>query len=96
MPKEKRVWPEWWQWELKISAHMQKRFQQRNFTEMDLRRMMEHATGFRKDYIESRFTIDTRFRRKPWEVIVEPLSDEKRLEVITAYERWDDGGQKTR
>jgi hypothetical protein len=62
----------------------------------DLRRMMEHATGFRKDYIESRFTIDTRFRRKPWEVIVEPLSDEKRLEVITAYERWDDGGQKTR
>lgn len=39
-------------------------------------RMMEHATGFRKDYIESRFTIDTRFRRKPWEVIVEPLSDE--------------------
>ncbi|HXV59905.1 MAG TPA: hypothetical protein VEK15_04365 [Vicinamibacteria bacterium] len=51
---------------------MQKRFVKRDSTELDLRRMMEHATNFRKDYKEGRWIIDTRFRQKAWEVIVEP------------------------
>jgi hypothetical protein len=60
--KRKRVWPEWWDWDLKVSSHMQKRFLKRDFTEVDLRRMMEHATNFRKDYKEGRWIVDTRFR----------------------------------
>jgi len=52
--------------------------------------MMEHGTNYRKDRKEGRWTIDTRFRRKAWEVIVEPLPDEVKLEVITAYEVLDD------
>jgi hypothetical protein len=90
MAKRKRVWPPWWEWELKISPHMQRRFLKRDFTETELRRMMEHATNYRKDRKEGRWTIDTRFRRKAWEVIVEPLPDEVKLEVITAYEVLDD------
>ena len=58
--------------------------------------MMEHTTNFRKDYKEGRWIIDTRFRQKAWEVIVEPWLDDVKLEVITAYEVWDDAGQKTR
>jgi hypothetical protein len=42
MAKRRKEWPEWWQWELKISTHMNKRFPKRDFTEIDLRRMMEH------------------------------------------------------
>ncbi len=83
------VWPDWWEWELKISAHMQKRFPKRDFTEIELRRMMEHATNFKKDRHEGRWIIDTRFRQKAWEVIVEPLADEMKVEVITAYEFWN-------
>lgn len=96
MAKRKRVSPEWWEWELKISSHMQKRFLKRGFTEVDLRHMMEQATNFRKDYREGRWIIETRFRQKAWEVIVEPLLDEIKLEVITAYEVWNDDGEKTR
>ncbi len=69
---------------------MQKRFTQRDFTEIELRRMMEHGTNFREDYHQGRWVIDTRFRQKAWEVIVEPLADEVKLEVITAYEVWND------
>jgi hypothetical protein len=90
MARRKKEWPEWWTWDLKISGHMQKRLLTRHFTEIDLRRMMEHATNFRKDYMEGRWIIDTRFRQKTWHVIVEPLADETKLEVITAYEVTDD------
>ena len=48
--------------------------------------MMEHASDFRRDYIEGRWVIETRFRRAEWEVIVEPLPDEEKLEIVTAYE----------
>ena len=47
-------------------------------------------------YKDDRRSIDTRFRRKAWEVIVEPLFDVRKLEVITACEVWDDDGEKTR
>ncbi len=63
---------------------MQKRFPKRGFTELDLRRMMELATNFRRDYKDGRWIIGMRFRRKAWEVIVEPLFDVRKLEVITA------------
>jgi hypothetical protein len=88
--KKKRVWPDWWNWEIKISSHMQKRLLKRDFTEIELRRMMEYATNFREDYKEGRWIIDTRFRRSAWQVIVEPLHDETKLEVITAYEVTDE------
>jgi hypothetical protein len=69
---------------------MQKRFAKRDFTEIELRRMMEHASNFREDRHEGRWILDTRFREKAWEVIVEPMADEVKLEVITAYEVWHD------
>jgi len=69
---------------------MQKRFPKRDFTEIELRRMMERAMNFREDRYEGRWIIDTRFRQRAWEVIVEPLADEMKLEVITAYEVWND------
>jgi hypothetical protein len=57
----------------------------RDFNEIELRRMLEYAGDYRQDILEGRFVIDVRHRGRPWEVIVEP--DEKRqlLVVITAY-----------
>jgi hypothetical protein len=69
---------------------MERRLKKRHFTEIEFRRMMEHAEGFRRDYVEGRWVIETRFRRKRWEVIVEPIREEEKLEVITAYQVWDD------
>jgi hypothetical protein len=57
----------------------------RRFTEVDLRRMLERATGHRRDIVVGRWIIQTRHRRRAWEVIVEPLIFEQLVLVITAY-----------
>ena len=43
------------------------------------------ASDLRPDIAPGRWLIETRHRRKPWEVIVEPDADAQLLIVITAY-----------
>jgi hypothetical protein len=57
----------------------------RAFNEIDLRRMLEHASGHRADILEGRFIIDVKHGGRSWEVIVEPDDVRKLLVVITAY-----------
>ena len=52
-------WPEWWDWELELSPHLLKRMIDRRFTEVDLRRMLEHARGYAPDLVEGRWVIST-------------------------------------
>ena len=78
-------WPTWWNWDLELSPHLLKRMTDRGFTELDLRRMLGTATGFRRGGVEGRWAISTRHRRRRWEVIVEPDPVGRLLVVITAY-----------
>lgn len=64
----------------------------RRFTEIDLRDMMQRARGYRADIADGRWVIETRHRKREWEVIVEPDFDAGLLVVITAYEVWDEEG----
>jgi len=57
----------------------------RDFTEVDLRAMLENAEAYRLDVVEGRWIIETRHRRNPWHVIVEPDPSESLLVVVTAY-----------
>ena len=57
----------------------------REFTEVDLRQMLEHASGYRRDIVEGRWVIDTQQGRRQWEVIVEPDGAAHLLVVVTAY-----------
>jgi Domain of unknown function (DUF4258) len=68
-----------------LSAHLLKRMEDRAFNEIDLRRMLEHASGHRADILEGRFIIDVKHAGRPWEVIVEPDDVRELLVVITAY-----------
>jgi hypothetical protein len=81
----RRRWPEWWDWEMEFSPHLFKRMLDRNFTELDLRTMLERARGYRPDIVEGRWVVVTLHRRQTWEVIVEPDFSTKRLLIITAY-----------
>ena len=78
-------WPEWWAWELELSPHVEKRMVDRDFTEVDLRAMLETARFYRADIVEGCWLIDTQHRRQAWHVIVEPDPIELLLVVITAY-----------
>lgn len=83
------AWPDWWDWELDLSPHLLKRMDDRRFSEIDLRRMMERAYGRREDAVEGRWVIETRHRGRTWEVIVEPDEDRQLLVVVTAYPIWE-------
>jgi len=57
----------------------------RSFTEVDLRAMLEGATGYREDHLVGRWVIETRHGGRDWEVIVEPEEETELLIVVTAY-----------
>ena len=80
-----REWPEWWGWELEFSAHLLKRMLDRGFSEVELRGMMEHASGLHKDDEPGRWVVEAKRDSESWEVIVEPDMVDKLLVVITAY-----------
>ena len=79
------LWPEWWSWEIEISPHMLKRMSDRGFTEVDLRVMMESATGYHEDEEPGRWVVETRHDSRPWEIIVEPDREDRVLVVVTAF-----------
>ena len=78
-------WPSWWEWELELSPHLEKRMVQRDFTEIDLRTMLHQATGYHPDVEPGRWAIETRHRGSAWEVIVEPDHTARQMVVVTAY-----------
>lgn len=53
-------WPEWWDWELELTPHLGKRMVDRGFTEVDVRAMLEQASGYRLDVVEDRFVVEAR------------------------------------
>jgi hypothetical protein len=53
---------------------------------VDVRAMLERATGFEPSVVEGRFMIHVARNNRPWIVIVEPDNDASRLVVVTAYE----------
>ncbi len=79
------LWPDWWEWEIDLTPHLLKRMEDRDFSEVDLREMLQRAKAYRKDVVEERWVIVTRLRMQRWEVIVEPDPIERLLVVITAY-----------
>ncbi len=82
MPRER---PSWWEWDLGLSVHLLKRMVDRDFSEVDLRRMLERGTRLRVDVVDGRWVVETSHARHPWEVIVEPDEEIRLLVVITAY-----------
>ncbi len=78
-------WPIWWDWELEITPHVETRMEERDFTEIDLRTMLDRADTFEPDEIEGRYMVQTRHRRDDWIIIVEPDEDDHLLVVITAF-----------
>lgn len=47
--------------------------------------MLAEATRSRPNVLAGRWVVETRWRRRPWEVIVEPDEVEELLVIVTAY-----------
>ena len=68
-----------------MTAHLLKRMEDRGFNEVNLRRMLEHASGHTPDIRPGRFIIEARHAGQSWAVIVEPDEGRQLLVVVTAY-----------
>jgi len=77
--------PEWWDFELELSPHILDRMIDRDFSEADLRLMIEVADGFRPGSSGGRWNVETVHHGNKWEVVVEPDELDRVIVVITAY-----------
>jgi len=77
--------PLWWDWELEITSHIEKRMIQRGFNEIELRTMIQNAHKLISDKLQHRWCIQTHHKGRKWEVIIEPDFDDMCITVITAY-----------
>jgi hypothetical protein len=77
--------PDWWNFELELSPHVEERMIDRGFTEVDLRLMVEAAGGVRPAATNGRWILETVHDGDAWEVIVEPDERDRVIIVITAY-----------
>jgi hypothetical protein len=59
--------------------------EQRGVNEIDVRRMLEHTTGWSSGPVSGRFLIRARFHSAGWTVIVEPEREERRLVIVTVF-----------
>ena len=78
-------WPSWWEWELGFTAHVEVRMEERGFSEIELRTMLDDASKLVPAHRPGRWIIHTRYVRHPWLVVVEPDPDDKILMIVTAY-----------
>ena len=78
--------PEWWEWELVLSLHVELRMDDRGFSEVELREMLERATSLERDHVPGRWVVSTHHRARPWNVLLEPDAHDRTLVVITAFE----------
>ena len=77
--------PEWWEWDLRFISHLERRMEERGFSEIELRAMLTDATAITPSRRSGRWLISTHHGDHPWVVVVEPDSDDQMTYVITAY-----------
>lgn len=58
----------------------------RRFTDIDLRTMLDVATGISRDAEPGRWRIETQHRLRPWIVFGEPDAAARGVVVVTAYD----------
>jgi Domain of unknown function (DUF4258) len=76
--------PDWWNWELEISSHCQKRMRERGFDEIDLSAMLEDVVSIEPQDHQT-YLVKTRHNDIDWEVIVVPKYKTLVIVVVTAY-----------
>lgn len=79
--------PTWWGWELAFTAHIEARMEERQFSEVDLRVMLQETSALEPARRPGRFLARTRLRGRPWIVVLEPDPDAELVFVVTAYPR---------
>lgn len=81
----RRAWPPWWDWELVFTKHVLKRMLDRDFSEIEIRTMLEGALALERAEEPGRWLVLARHGGVLWGIVVEPEYDAHVLAVITAF-----------
>ena len=79
--------PEWWEWSLELTAHAKSRMEERGVADVELRAMLEDATGLEPSRKPGRWVVITKHKNTPWHIVVEPNYADRLLQVVTVYPR---------
>lgn len=79
--------PEWWNWPLTLTIHIENRMEERDFSEVDLRAMRQYALDVRPAGQEGRWHVRARHGGREWTVVLEPHEEERVVIAVTAYPR---------
>lgn len=77
--------PEWWVWEFELSPHVLRRMEERGFTEVDLRRMLNGVRSVRPDASAGRHRAHAHYLNRAWTIVLEPDPEARVVVVITAF-----------
>ena len=58
---------------------------ERDFNEVDLRQMLQNASGYLPDVEEGRWVIRSKHMRHLWKIIIEPNFEREVLVIVTAF-----------
>ncbi len=92
------MWPLWWEWELAIWTHVEERMEDRGFTEVELRRVLDYADDPKelsdsvKDLtkeIGKRKHLEVVGTAEAADIVVEILHRRKERRSESSYENWD-------
>ena len=78
-------WPNWWDWELGFTGHVEVRMEERGFSEVELRSMLDRASRVSPARRPGRWLIHTQHSGQPWVVVAEPDPQDQMLMIVTAY-----------
>jgi hypothetical protein len=77
--------PEWWDWDLAFTHHVESRMEERGFSEVELRTMLAETTELVPARQLGRFLAQASHGGRPWTVVLEPDPDDQVLFVVTAF-----------
>ena len=77
--------PPWLEWEVVLSLHAEKRMLQRDFTEIDIRTMLMSISSLRPDVLPGRWLARASWKRRRWDIVLEPDQARSLLVVVTAF-----------
>jgi hypothetical protein len=79
--------PEWWEWPLTFTPHVESRMEERGFSEVELRTMIAKVSRVTAARHPGRFVAMTQHAGEPWAVVLEPEWDDQLLFVVTGFRR---------
>jgi hypothetical protein len=78
--------PEWWDWDLAYTEHVESRMEERGVSDVDLRMMLQGSSSIQPGR-PGRWQVEARHAGRRWTIVLEPDLEDRLVFVVTVYQR---------